>query len=289
MKKGSSLLSIIIIAGGIILLLITLGLLDFSNARNFADYWPAGVILIGVALILRMKVVALFILFITCIIGGIYLVNTIGIYEGGEQRVVIQQITAREDITSIDLKVDYGAGRLVIDEGSEDYLIRNTIETADEDDPEVDLKKEGSLANIHVKRQGSFSFVEDREESWDLEVSPAVEADIELNYGAADAEIDISGLKVGELDVNAGATSTKIRFGTYPTEASIDVGASSIELKFPEGSGVRIRISEGITSTYFPGFTKEGEAYVSKNYDADGENIEIEINAGASSIDSEFY
>ena len=91
------------------------------------------------------------------------------------------------------------------------------------------------------------------------------------------------------LDLDTGATSTEIIFGSYPTKVDIDTGASSLNFKFPMDIGIEIEIDGGAVSTHLKGFTKKDDKYFSENYDKTKENIEIEINAGATSIDGEFY
>jgi len=287
MKNYSRLFAgILLIVIGLAFFLKMLGVLNFSIWSGFKYYWPIGLILVGVSLIFRMKWLAVSFLFITILFGALYLGSEV---PAGDYREVVKNIPA-DNITTLDLKVAYGAGDLRITDGSSDSLIKHTAKTSDVNDPEVTVKKTGSNAEISVERKsGSFRFWNALKDEWDIEISPDVEINLDLDYGATDSKINMENLKVMNLDLDTGATSTEIIFGQYPTKADIDTGASSINLKFPTGAGIVIDIDGGAVSTDLDGFTKKDGKYFSENYDPKGKNIEIEINAGATSIDGGFY
>ena len=62
----------LLIAIGIIFFLKMLGIINFSIWQGFRDYWPIGLILVGLALIFRMKWLAVSFLFLTLLFGALY-------------------------------------------------------------------------------------------------------------------------------------------------------------------------------------------------------------------------
>jgi hypothetical protein len=48
-------------------------------------------------------------------------------------------------------------------------------------------------------------------------------------------------------------------------------------------------VTGGIITVDLPGFTKDGEDYTNSAYDPKGDNLEIAIDAGASTINSVAY
>ena len=86
-----------------------------------------------------------------------------------------------------------------------------------------------------------------------------------------------------------GAASSEIKFSDYPTKVSIDTGASSVKMMYPKDTGVVVSVDSGLTSVILPEFIKKDGKYYSPGYDPSKENIEINIDAGASNIEGEFY
>ncbi len=275
---------IVFILGGALVYLKTSGIVDFSLWEGISMYWPIGLILAGIAFILKSRWAGWTMIILTVLIGGCFLTTQ---YEVGEEREFVQEADL-EGITIVNLEMEYGAGDVMIGEGEAGYL-RNRVKTTDKTDPKFTYKKNGNEANIEISREHGGSFFGRSKNVWDVEMSPDVEYVIDLDYGATDMDIDLKNLKVKEIDIDCGATGTEIIFSDYPTKVDIDTGASSLTFKFPEGAGVVIEVDGGAISTDFDDFVKKDGKHYSPGYDENLENIKINIDAGASSIEGSFY
>ena len=286
-KNSSGLLT------GILLIIITLiftlkffGILEFSVLGSLKIMLPLSLLLIGLAIIFRNRWLAASIFILMIALGIFYLTGSSQL----EQREVLNEIPFEEGIDAISIGIDYGAGKIKIGAASPGYLIRHIAKTTDANDPSMEFEKNNSKAKIKIERQAGFSFLKKHKDSWNIALSQNVEIDMKLNYGAANMEIDLKKLKVKELDIDSGATSTQIAFGIYPTKANIDTGVSSLDLKFPGDIGVMIDMDTGAISIELEGFRElEKNKFYSLNYDENKENIEVKINAGASSIKGKIY
>ncbi len=110
---------------------------------------------------------------------------------------------------------------------------------------------------------------------------------LEVNAGAARLELDLSTFKVESIEVNGGATSIDIKFGSILDDAyvSIDAGASSLTLRIPEEIGCKLITDSFLTSKKFKGFNKTSDGYyLSKDYENSEKKIFIDINTAISSI-----
>ncbi|MFH1182607.1 MAG: toast rack family protein [Candidatus Woesearchaeota archaeon] len=274
-----------VIAGIIIIALAALYLLyKFGmngSWRQLAAYWPYLIIAAAIAFIFRKKLLAVTFVIIILIAGGLYVAEKTS---AGEQREIVNQIAAGSGIDRMRLDLAYGAGNFEIYSGSSAYYLVNTIQTADSEDPEMNVERNGSMAIVGIKRQGSLA-ISQREESWDVALSPEILIDMSIDYGAADANIDLRSLKVENLAIHSGATTTKITFGSFPTKATIDTGASTLELAFPKGYGAKVTVEGGLVEKQFPDFSKEGDTYTRSG----NGTIEVRIKAGAATIKAEFY
>lgn len=277
---------ILFIAFGVLILLKTTGVLDFTFFQAFSDYWPIGLILVGVALIFKQRGIAFMILILTLVIGGATLFEGNGV---GELREITQVVPLKAGVESADVSLGYGAGDLSISIGDGEYILQNNVKTTDINDPELKFDIDGKNADVKLERQsGGISFVNGVKSNWDVLLFPEINYNLELDYGAVDLDMDLTGLKVDEISIESGATGNKIIFDEYPTKVSIDTGASSLNFKFPEKYGVKITVDGGAISTDLDGFTKNGKSYVNEFYDKDSENIEIDISAGATSIEGSY-
>ena len=67
----------------------------------------------------------------------------------------------------------------------------------------VNIEKTDNKAEISLERSSSnFQFWNHAKNEWDIEISKDVELDLDLDFGATDAKIDLSNLKVKKLDVD---------------------------------------------------------------------------------------
>jgi len=288
--SGRMVFGTIFIIFGFLFLFKTMGILDFSIFNSMKTYWPVGLIFIGIALMLRQRLIALLLFGCLLFVGGAFIIDNASLHHG-ETREIIQEIVPTDEITTASLEISYGAGDVKISAGETGYVVRNQVNTNDLRDPEVDIDKEDNHANIEINRKSSGGNIlgHGLSDEWDMLLDEDVAYEINLEYGAADMKVDLRDLKVDKLNTEFGAASTEITFEDYPTITSIEAGASSITLKFPEGAGVIIDIESGLTSTNFDGFKKQNGKYYSDNYTEGGENIIVDIEVGAADIDAYFY
>jgi hypothetical protein len=287
---------IVIIAIGIVFLLKVLGIWNFSVWNGFATYWPIGLILVGIALMLRMKWLALGFLLLTLFLGGVYLTQSIigmipadgNIGLVGDYRVITKEVPANVTADSVELNMGHGAGNVNINAGNSS-LVKLVASTNDIKDPEFKYTQKDSEMSVEIERNWEFTGFRKQADNWDVELLPSAEYSMNLDYGAASMIIDLRGLKVNNIKISNGASSTKITFGNYPTKVKIDSGASSTELKFPKEMGVIVEVEGGAVGTDLLGFKKDNGRFINDAYNATGNNIEVEITAGASSVKGEVY
>lgn len=140
----------------------------------------------------------------------------------------------RADEERLEVQVRYGAGRLMIGSGtSAGELYRVGMRyNPDLFDPITDYQSgrlrvglEGVGGSIRMGRHGPGEL--------DLRLSPDVPLDLDLDFGAVEAEIELGGLMLHGLDIETGASQTRVRFST-PNAAACDrlalsMGAASFE------------------------------------------------------------
>jgi hypothetical protein len=106
--------------------------------------------------------------------------------------------------------------------------------------------------------------------------------------GAANTNADLTDLKVSDLRVKTGASSTTIRLPRAAglTTVRINAGATSVKLFVPEGVAARVHSSMAIGSTDInrQRFPLSGSDYVSPDYATTLNKIDIQFEGGAGSL-----
>ena len=122
----------------------------------------------------------------------------------------------------------------------------------------------------------------------DVDLNEDTVWDVEVDTGAADLNLDLSGYKVSGLVVNTGATDMDIKLGDRQDEVKVEIktGASSLVLRVPETVGVRVDVESGVSSRDFADLKIVGDdLYESDGYTDAAKKIDIKLSAGASSLE----
>jgi hypothetical protein len=124
---------------------------------------------------------------------------------------------------------------------------------------------------------------------WNFRLSEAIPLTLDFNTGASESQIDLSGLRVPELSLQTGASSTDITLPAAAgmTHMKVGSGAASVNIKVPHGVAARIRAQGGLASividqTRFP---RQGELYLSPDYDSAPNKVDIDVQTGVGAVD----
>ncbi len=123
---------------------------------------------------------------------------------------------------------------------------------------------------------------------WQLQLNPQIPTTLKVESGASETNLDLRKTKVTDLKIETGASSTHI---TMPeaaglTRAKISGGAASFKIVVPKGVAASITIESGLGSVEVDEarFPFSGKIYQSADYAAATHKLDLEIEAGVSSI-----
>lgn len=118
----------------------------------------------------------------------------------------------RADETRLDVRVRYGAGRLMIEPGAAGELYRVGIRyDADAFDPITEYRN-GRL-EVGVEGRGSNVKLRNTESgTMTLALPRSLPLDVELQFGAVEATLEMGGLRLSRLGIETGASDTKLTF-----------------------------------------------------------------------------
>ncbi|MDR3011217.1 MAG: DUF5668 domain-containing protein [Sphingobacterium sp.] len=196
-------------------------------------------------------------------------------------------VPLNDKIHSATLNLDLGATSLRNDSSttseiftafntSKEYLLGVTVH--DESAEKLDINLKGKFKNKDFNSKNNNTYIA---------LNPNIRWNLNFDVGAIDASLDLSPYKIETLDIDAGATSLKLKLGQPQamTKISMDAGASSIEILIPKNAACRITSDNALSSTDYEGdFLKSEGEVKSTNYDSAAQKFDFDINGGIASI-----
>ena len=163
-----------------------------------------------------------------------------------------RQVTNEENLR---VKVQYGAGVLTVRRGDDGELY-NALFHFDENwaIPRTEYAGGRLEVGLSASETGNSDFSDWPDEaSLELELAPGVPMDLDLDFGAGRAELDLTGLAVRKLVVNTGASESVIRVDEVNRErmesARINVGAADLRvLGVGNMNAERVTVKSGLGS-----------------------------------------
>ncbi|MBG7609857.1 MAG: hypothetical protein IZT55_03230 [Anaerolineae bacterium] len=123
---------------------------------------------------------------------------------------------------------------------------------------------------------------------WNISLNDQIPLNLQVKTGASSMELDLSNLRVTELELDTGASSTKITLPANAghTHVDVDGGAASIVLNVPDGVAARIQIDSGLAaiSVDQERFPRLGDIYKSNEFDTAENKVDITADFGAGSL-----
>ena len=196
-------------------------------------------------------------------------------------------VPLNDKIHSVTLNLDLGATSLRNDSSttsqiftafntSKEYLLGVTVHDDAADKLDINLKGKFKNKDFNSKNNNTY-----------IALNPNIRWNLNFDVGAIDANLDLSPYKIETLDIDAGATSLKLKLGQPQamTKISMDAGASSIEISIPKNAACRITSDNALSSTDYEGdFLKSESEVKSTNYDSAAQKFDFDINGGIASI-----
>jgi len=157
-------------------------------------------------------------------------------------------------------------------------------------EPRVDFSESGGRGRLVVERRSrSFHFGNVRN-TWDIELTNRIPLDLDFDFGAGEARLDLRGLQLRSLAVDMGVGELTLDLSGDRSEslnASIDGGVGQANIYLPSDIGVRVRVDGGLGSVDAPGFAKNGHDYTNAAYGRTKIQIFLDIDAGIGQVNLE--
>jgi hypothetical protein len=194
-------------------------------------------------------------------------------------------------ITAAEIKIRHGAGRLSLHVLNQPGLLLagTCVEGA-----EQDIQRDGQLIKVRLSAPqvwmvGFPPFMNSEGLTWDLGLVPNLPIKLKVETGASENIFDLRDLKVEEVQVDTGASSSSI---TLPANAGytrvrINSGAASVRVILPQGVAGRIKVESGLSGVKIDQnrFVRTGKLYETPGFDSAANRAEIHVEMGVGSIE----
>lgn len=239
-----------------------------------------------------------------------------------------------EDDQEVSVDVEYGAGHFTVRSVGEGLLYRMNLRY-DEDRyaPIAEYSNHRLEVGLESTRRGRLHRDSEAGEL-ELELARGVPIDLDLQFGAVRADIDLGGLMLTDLELSTGASESTVDIsepnrgrmesasfevgaadfelhnlgnlnaeridfdagvgsitigleGQWQRDArlAIDMGLGALELRVPEGLGLRLNKDSFLTTLDSEGLVKRGDTYESLNWGEADRRITVDLDAAFGSVE----
>ncbi len=249
---------------GVLLLLQNLGLLP-GNLWSY--FWPALLILVGASLV----------------------------FGRAARREPLDDSVSLDGAGSAQITFEHGAGVLEVFSGAPaDTLLAGTFtggvakrvdRHGDQTQVVLSMGPDPSWLNFILP----WNWAGYRGQEWNVRLNPNPRLALHFKTGASEARLDLSDLRVAEMTLETGASSTRVTLPAHAgwTKARLASGAASVEVVVPADVAARIhgRVTVGsfhVDQQRFPRRPHGG--YESPDYETATHRVELDIEGGVGSV-----
>jgi hypothetical protein len=288
------LFGLFLIAFRLLFLLQNLGFLSWSLWPALWRYWPVLLIIFGTNLVLGRQAPLLAMSVILLLLAGVVVLAVTGAVGApavsGEHTERLSEPLAGAQ--ELEVRLDFGAGRLRIEalppgsgrlwEGL--FLLPGGVNVT----PTLSRTGEKAVLNLGLGTQGGpFILPWGGPHEWTLRLPPEVALAIDMDGGAADMDLDLTGLRLSRLTLDIGAANMDLTLPSTPGTATVEIngGAADLDIRIPTEVAARIRTEGGLTDFDTSSrFQPSGDYRVSSGYETAERRIELTVKAGAAHV-----
>jgi hypothetical protein len=183
--------------------------------------------------------------------------------------------------TRADIRLDFGAGRLAVGPAASGRLVDGRFEGG------VRHQRDGGRVRLWTDPSDAWWGLHWRGFLWRVGITREVPLRLEVRAGAAETDLDLTELRVTELDLHTGAAGTTVRLPRAGASiVRVEVGVSAVRFHVPEGVAVRIasRVGLGSTSVDERRFPRTATGWVTPGFDGAPNRVDIAVQGGLGSL-----
>jgi len=264
MRRNNMFWGVVLVFAGALALLGTMGLLPVNFWQLF---WPGLLVILGIWVLLGPK-----------------------LFHGETLKTEDVSIPV-DNATEAEIHFNHGAGRFLVDAQTNPGLL---LSGSFGGGVRQDLRRYDNRIKLRLETPSNtwwgFPWTGPRYGlEWKLSLSRDLPLKLVFHTGASESLLNLSELRVVELRIETGASSTEVTLpgNAGTTRVDVEAGAASVKLRLPDGVAGRIRIESGLSGKNVDTsrFPYNGRFYETPGFDTATNRAEIVVKTGVGSID----
>jgi hypothetical protein len=178
----------------------------------------------------------------------------------GEEELTVSHFVVAKDSAEnarVNIKFSVGKGNLSALAAGNDALLEanlkhvGEIELSESGDStkSVTLKQKTKIKNVALPFKQGFRALANREDlEWNIQLSPDMPLSLDINGGVGPTEMDLSGLQVRSLKIDAGVGTLAVILPSQTAKftADVDGGVGQVKITVPEHTDANLQINGGV-------------------------------------------
>jgi hypothetical protein len=197
------------------------------------------------------------------------------------------KVIDRDASESGHVSLNIGAGDLKVSSGTEKFLRAYFTYNVPQFKPEVRYSTAGSVATLSIDQPESHAHIGHVKYEWDLRLNNEIPLDLDVHFGAGQAQLDLGGLNLRRVSVEMGVGQIQLDLRGAPKHdynVSVHGGVGEAEIKLPNSVGLEATASGGIGEISVNGLTKEGGRWVNEAFRNPGVKVHLDVQGGIGAI-----
>jgi len=202
-----------------------------------------------------------------------------------EEAILVEKDKAK----ALEVDIDLGVGEMNVSSGAKEWVEGNAEYNVKKLAPQVDYDLHGDTGEVEIKHKGSTRLgLSNIKNTWAIQLNDSIPMDLSVETGASLANLDLQGLQLEKLDIEAGVGDLTVNLGgdwkkSFTTTIETGVGQTTVIL--PSKVGVKLTTEKGIGSSNVEGLTSKGNGvYVNEAYDKADVVLEVNSELGIGEI-----
>ncbi|MEH7883829.1 toast rack family protein [Bacillus sp. JJ1609] len=209
--------------------------------------------------------------------------NTIFASDKNDDELVVKKDKAKE----LEVVLNFGAGKMDVAGGADEWVNGNAIYEPEKMKPEVTYDLDGKVGKVEIAQPNHFKMGKMKNE-WNLKITEDVPVDLVVNAGASETDLDLKGIELSNLEINAGVGEITVDLGgdwKESFDARISSGVGKMIVILPKDTGVRIHAEKGIGSSSFENLISKGNGvYVNEAFEDAKVKIDLDADIGVGEV-----
>lgn len=202
-----------------------------------------------------------------------------------EETILVEKDKAK----TLEVDIDLGVGEMNLSGGAKEWVEGKADYNIKKLAPQVNYDVSGDTGEVEIKHKGSTKLgISNIKNTWDIQLNDDIPMDLTVETGASLANLDLQGLQLEKLDIEAGVGDLTVNLGgdwQKSFNASIETGVGQTTVIVPSKVGVKLTTEKGIGSSNIEGLISKGKGvYVNEAYDKADVVLEIKSEIGVGDI-----